>query len=200
MPDSSDPRDALSPRERDVYGLILEGLTNKAIAGRLHLAQPTVKSHVSRILAKTGSRSRAELIVAGSRAAAPGAAPVAAVAPEAPHGRRWPVLPAIAALVAVFAAALSLTLTRGSTGWTLVIVAVLLVAAAWAMADGRRAAGFAVAAAGLVAGATIYPLSGTNLVAAELAFVLDPSAALIAGVAVTLLLTSLARRRAGRAA
>ncbi len=51
---------ALSPRESDVLALIGLGLNNTEIAGRLHLSPSTVKSHVSSVLARTGSRVRVQ--------------------------------------------------------------------------------------------------------------------------------------------
>jgi DNA-binding CsgD family transcriptional regulator len=53
---------SLSDRELEIVGLIGTGLSNKAIGQRLGIAVPTVKSHVHRILAKTGVASRAALI------------------------------------------------------------------------------------------------------------------------------------------
>lgn len=51
--------EALTRRERDVADLVAEGLSNRAIAERLHLSIRTVESHVAGILRKTGLRSRA---------------------------------------------------------------------------------------------------------------------------------------------
>jgi len=62
----------LSRREREVVALIAEGLANKQIALRLHLALPTIKDHVHRILEKTGLANRAAL-AAAYRAAHPAA-------------------------------------------------------------------------------------------------------------------------------
>ena len=56
------PADALTPRERDVLALIVEGLSNPAIAKRLVVSRSTVKAHVSHILAKLDVSSRAEAI------------------------------------------------------------------------------------------------------------------------------------------
>jgi ATP/maltotriose-dependent transcriptional regulator MalT len=53
----------LSPREREVFLLINEGLTNKEIARHLFISEATAKLHVRHILAKTGARSRTQLIV-----------------------------------------------------------------------------------------------------------------------------------------
>ncbi len=56
----------LSPRELQVAGLLAEGLTNRDIARRLGIGEPTVKKHVGRIFDKlgTGDRLQAGLLVA----------------------------------------------------------------------------------------------------------------------------------------
>jgi DNA-binding NarL/FixJ family response regulator len=51
----------LTPRERTVAELVAEGHSNRDIAAALHLSPRTVETHVSRILRKTGLRSRAGL-------------------------------------------------------------------------------------------------------------------------------------------
>jgi DNA-binding NarL/FixJ family response regulator len=48
----------LSVREREVLGLIGDGLSNHAIAVRLRLAERTIKAHVGRVLTKLGVESR----------------------------------------------------------------------------------------------------------------------------------------------
>jgi NarL family two-component system response regulator LiaR len=50
----------LTPRERDVLALLVKGLTNVEIAGRLSISRSTVKVHVSNILSKLGVSSRGE--------------------------------------------------------------------------------------------------------------------------------------------
>lgn len=47
----------------EILTVIGQGWTNTEIAGRLHLAESTVKTHVTRILAKTGSRDRIQAVI-----------------------------------------------------------------------------------------------------------------------------------------
>ncbi len=54
--------DGLTHREVEILGLIARGLTNPEIAERLYLSNHTVKTHINRIFAKTGSRDRAAAI------------------------------------------------------------------------------------------------------------------------------------------
>jgi DNA-binding CsgD family transcriptional regulator len=51
----------LTPREREIAGLIAAGLTNKQIGARLYIAERTVDTHVGRILAKLGCATRAQV-------------------------------------------------------------------------------------------------------------------------------------------
>jgi DNA-binding NarL/FixJ family response regulator len=53
----------LSRREKEVLDALLENLSNKEIASKLHMSERTAKFHVSNLLAKYGVRRRADLIL-----------------------------------------------------------------------------------------------------------------------------------------
>jgi DNA-binding NarL/FixJ family response regulator len=59
--------DGPTDREAEVLALIASGLSNHEIAERLYVAETTVKTHVNRIFAKTGSRDRAQAAVYAHR-------------------------------------------------------------------------------------------------------------------------------------
>jgi DNA-binding NarL/FixJ family response regulator len=64
---AAEPPDGLTHREVEILSLIAQGLTNPEIAGRLFLSNHTVKTHINRIFAKTGSRDRVAAIAYAQR-------------------------------------------------------------------------------------------------------------------------------------
>jgi DNA-binding NarL/FixJ family response regulator len=55
-----------------VFSLLLHGMSNAAIAARLHRSERTVERHVASVFAKTGVCSRAELAAGFAQAASRG--------------------------------------------------------------------------------------------------------------------------------
>ena len=51
----------MTSREREVIGCIGEGLSNKEIAARLHIATDTVKSHVRNVMEKVALHTRLQI-------------------------------------------------------------------------------------------------------------------------------------------
>jgi DNA-binding NarL/FixJ family response regulator len=64
---TQDPLSELSERERQVLSLVAEGLTNREIGERVHLAEKTVKNHMTNILGKLRVRSRVEAALLATR-------------------------------------------------------------------------------------------------------------------------------------
>lgn len=59
--------EGLSEREREVVALLCEGRSNREIAAALFVSEPTVKSHLSHILAKMGVRDRVQVVIKAYR-------------------------------------------------------------------------------------------------------------------------------------
>jgi ATP/maltotriose-dependent transcriptional regulator MalT len=67
VPSRSDVRSLLSPREKEIYDLVCQGLTTRQIARMLFISEATVKVHAHHIFDKTGIRSRAGLALNAAR-------------------------------------------------------------------------------------------------------------------------------------
>lgn len=57
-----DPYGRLTAREREVFHLVVEGLTTKAIAARLEISTKTAENHRARVLEKLGAKNTAEVV------------------------------------------------------------------------------------------------------------------------------------------
>ena len=58
-----DPLAGISPREREVLALLLDGMPNKLIARRLEISEKTVKSHLTSIFRQIGVNDRVQAIL-----------------------------------------------------------------------------------------------------------------------------------------
>jgi DNA-binding NarL/FixJ family response regulator len=64
---SEELSETLTTREREVLDLLGHGLSNRLIAGELHISEHTVKFHISSLYAKLGVNNRAEAVSRGAR-------------------------------------------------------------------------------------------------------------------------------------
>ncbi len=64
---ATDRYDTLSEREREVFQLIAEGMTNKEVADALHISPATVETHRARLMEKLDVHSTAELVLCAVR-------------------------------------------------------------------------------------------------------------------------------------
>jgi DNA-binding CsgD family transcriptional regulator len=65
----------LSPREHEILGLLSEGLTGEAIAGRLFLSPETVRTHIRNATRKLGAKTRVHAVALMLRSRDRGSAP-----------------------------------------------------------------------------------------------------------------------------
>jgi DNA-binding CsgD family transcriptional regulator len=65
--DAEEPPPALSPRQREVMGLVSRGALNAEIAAALRVSEKTVKNHINRIFRLLGARSRVEAVLIWQR-------------------------------------------------------------------------------------------------------------------------------------
>jgi len=61
------PAQQITPREREILGLLARGLSNGAIAKRLYISGTTVKFHVGNVMRKLGATRRAEAVYEASK-------------------------------------------------------------------------------------------------------------------------------------
>jgi DNA-binding NarL/FixJ family response regulator len=62
-----DPLDGISPREREVFALLLDGLPNKLIAQRLGISEKTVKTHLTNIFRQIDVTDRVQAVLWAER-------------------------------------------------------------------------------------------------------------------------------------
>ena len=67
MPEISDSSPLLTPREKEVLGILSEGLSNPEIAKKLGISTGTAKTHVTSIIRKFGANSRTDAVFRAAR-------------------------------------------------------------------------------------------------------------------------------------
>jgi len=65
--DAPDPLEGISPREREVLALLLDGLPNKLIAQRLGISEKTVKTHLTNVFRQIGVTDRVQAVLWAER-------------------------------------------------------------------------------------------------------------------------------------
>jgi DNA-binding NarL/FixJ family response regulator len=65
--DARDPLEGISPREREVFALLLDGLPNKLIAQRLGISEKTVKTHLTNIFRRIEVSDRVQAVLWAER-------------------------------------------------------------------------------------------------------------------------------------
>ena len=61
--DAPDPLAGISPREREVFALLLDGLPNKVIAQRLGISEKTVKTHLTHLFRRIDVSDRLQAVL-----------------------------------------------------------------------------------------------------------------------------------------
>jgi DNA-binding NarL/FixJ family response regulator len=65
--EAPDPLEGISPREREVFALLLDGLPNKVIARQLGISEKTVKTHLTHIFRELGVTDRLQAVLWAER-------------------------------------------------------------------------------------------------------------------------------------
>ena len=53
----------LTPREKQVFSLLIENYSTKEIAEKMHISDKTVRNHISNVMLKLGVKGRAQAVV-----------------------------------------------------------------------------------------------------------------------------------------
>jgi two-component system nitrate/nitrite response regulator NarL len=65
--DGAKPRLTLTPRQREVLGLVVAGHTNREIATKFSVSEETVKHHLTRMFDKVGASNRLDLAMKATK-------------------------------------------------------------------------------------------------------------------------------------
>lgn len=110
---AANPRSSLTRREREILGLLAEGMSGAQIAGKLVLSPETVRTHVRNAMSKLGASTRSQAVVMAMQANEiagdlPPAAAAAAASAGRPASNAAPAAPPAAALVEMLGGLVSL--------------------------------------------------------------------------------------------